>query len=94
MLERVAGTLFVTVGDVSGKGVPATLFMAAQGAIASVASGTGKIAAIVSEVNRRLCHENPMGLFVTCVLAMVDLEEGVVEYVCAGPSPPAVPRRR
>ena len=91
MLERAAGTLFVTVGDVSGKGVPAALFMAAaQGAITSVASGTGNIAAIGSEVNRRLCHENPMGLFVTCVLATVDLKEGVVEYVCAGHEPAVI----
>ncbi len=91
MLKPAAGTLFVTVGDVSGKGVPAALFMAAsQGAITSVASGTGKIAAIASEVNRRLCHENPMGLFVTCVLAMVDLEEGVIEYVCAGHEPAVI----
>ena len=91
MLERAAGTLFVTVGDVSGKGVPAALFMAAaQGAITSVASGTGNIAAIGSEVNRRLCHENSMGLFVTCVLATVDLKEGVVEYVCAGHEPAVI----
>jgi sigma-B regulation protein RsbU (phosphoserine phosphatase) len=91
MRELTAGTLFVTVGDVSGKGVPAALFMAAaQGAITSVASGMSGIAAIATEVNRRLCHENPMGLFFTCVLATVDLDKGVVEYVCAGHEPAVV----
>ena len=63
---------------------------AAQGAITSAASGRGGTAAIGSEVNRRLCHENPMGLFVTCVLATVDLNEGVVEYVCAGHEPAVI----
>ena len=91
ILEPAAGRLFVTVGDVSGKGVPAALFMAAsQGAITSVASGMGGIAAMASEVNRRLCHENPMGLFVTCVLATVDLDQGIVEYVCAGHEPAVI----
>ena len=89
LLEPAAGgRLFITVGDVSGKGVAAALFMAAaQGAITSAAAGTGDVAAIARAANQRLCSENPMGLFVTCVVAFVDLQDGVIDYVCAGHEP-------
>ena len=83
------------IGDVSGKGVAAALFMAAsQGAVKSAFLGRAEIATIAAEVaaiaedtNRRLCSQNPMGMFVTCMLAMVNLENGAVDYVCAGHEP-------
>ena len=90
VLEPAGGKLFFTVCDVSGKGVAAALFMAAsQGAINAAASESqsGDVGAIATEANRRLCGENPMGLFVTGVLAIVDLERAVMEYVCAGHEP-------
>ena len=90
VLEPSGGKLFFTVCDVSGKGVAAALFMAAsQGAINAAASESqsGDVGAIATEANRRLCAENPMGLFVTGVLAIVDLERAVMEYVCAGHEP-------
>ena len=83
-----AGKLFVALGDVSGKGVAAALFMAASSAAIRAASadpiGTDVIAA---DINNRLCAENPMGLFVTCLLAIFDLEKGTVDYTCAGHDP-------
>ncbi len=86
--ELSDGMLFLTIGDVSGKGVAAALFMAAsQAAVKSAAAECAAIAAIANEANRRLCSQNPMGLFVTCVLAMVNLENGAVDYVCAGHEP-------
>ena len=90
VLQPSGGKLFFTVCDVSGKGVAAALFMAAsQGAInaAATQSQNGDIGAIATEANRRLCGENPMGLFVTGVLGIVDLERGVMRYVCAGHEP-------
>ena len=90
MLEPTGGKLFFTVCDVSGKGVAAALFMAAsQGAInaAATQSQNGDVGAIATEANRRLCGENPMGLFVTGVLGIVDLERAVMRYVCAGHEP-------
>ena len=90
VLEPSGGKLFFTVCDVSGKGVAAALFMAAsQGAInaAATQSQNGDVGAIATEANRRLCGENPMGLFVTGVLGIVDLERGVMRYVCAGHEP-------
>ncbi len=89
-MEPSDGTLFIAIGDVSGKGVAAALFMAAsQAAIKfAVAERIETISAIAEEANRRLCSQNPMGLFVTCILAMVDLKAGTVDYVSAGHEPP------
>jgi len=90
VLEPSGGRLFFTVCDVSGKGVAAALFMAAsQGAINAAASQSqnGDVGAIATEANRRLCAENPTGLFVTGVLGFVDLERAVMQYVCAGHEP-------
>ena len=82
------GTLFFVLGDVSGKGVAAALFMAAsQSAVLSSAAEHTNIATIASEANRRLCQQNPMGLFVTGVLGVLDLESGRFDYVCAGHEP-------
>ncbi len=90
VLEPSGGKLFFTVCDVSGKGVAAALFMAAsQGAInaAATQSQNADVGAIATEANRRLCGENPMGLFVTGVLGIVDLDRCVMSYVCAGHEP-------
>ncbi len=82
------GTLFFVLGDVSGKGVAAALFMAAsQSAMTSAAAEHTDISAIANEANRRLCQQNPMGLFVTCVIGVLDIETGKLDYVCAGHEP-------
>ena len=86
--EPSDGMLFLAVGDVSGKGVAAALFMAAsQAAVKSASAEHAGIDAVAEQANSRLCSQNPMGLFVTCVLARVNLNNGVVDYVCAGHEP-------
>ena len=81
-------TLFFVLGDVSGKGVAAALFMAAsQSAMMSAFAEHTEISAIANEANRRLCEQNPMGLFVTCVVGILHLESGRFDYVCAGHEP-------
>ena len=86
--ESSDGRLFFAIGDVSGKGVAAALFMAAsQAAVKSASTEYAKIAAVAEAANRRLCRQNPMYLFVTCMLATVNLKNGEVEYVCAGHEP-------
>ena len=83
-----AGKLFVALGDVSGKGVAAALFMAASSAAIRAASADPiGVDVIAADINNRLCAENPMGLFVTCLLAVFDLDNGTVEYTCAGHDP-------
>ncbi len=91
-LEPEEGKLFVAIGDVSGKGVAAALFMAASQAAVkfAVAERIETISAIADEANRRLCSQNPMGLFVTTFLAMVNLKNGTIDYVSAGHEPPYI----
>ena len=86
--ESSGDTLFFVLGDVSGKGVAAALFMAAsQSAMMSAFAEHTDISAIANEANRRLCQQNPMGLFVTCVVGVLDMESGRLDYVCAGHEP-------
>ncbi|MCY4659141.1 MAG: SpoIIE family protein phosphatase [Acidobacteria bacterium] len=88
VMEPSPGRRCLVVGDVSGKGVAAALFMAAsQAAIKAAFSECDGIDAVTSAANDRVCRQNPMGLFVTAVLAVVDPEKGAVEYVCAGHDP-------
>ena len=86
--EPAPGRRCLVVGDVSGKGVAAALFMAAsQAAIKAAFAECDGIDAVTSAANDRVCRQNPMGLFVTAMLAVVDPEAGAIEYVCAGHDP-------
>lgn len=81
--------LVVTVGDVSGKGFPAALYMAvcrtAFRALASQAAGPGQL---LSRLNDMLVRDNNSGLYVTIVCLFVDLSTGKCEYSIAGhPAP-------
>jgi sigma-B regulation protein RsbU (phosphoserine phosphatase) len=60
---------------------------ASQSAVKSAFLGRADIGAIAEDTNRRLCSQNPMSMFVTCMLAMVNLENGAIDYVCAGHEP-------
>lgn len=81
--------LFIVVGDVSGKGVASALFMAAsQAAVKFAAAEHSEVSKITETANDRLCSQNPMGLFVTAIIAKVDLKTGIVDYVSAGHEPP------
>ena len=86
--DASGGQLSFVLGDVSGKGVAAALFMAAsQSAVMGAFAEHTGISTIANEANRRLCQQNPMGLFVTCVLGVLDVESGRLDYVCAGHEP-------
>ncbi len=86
--DATGGKLSFVLGDVSGKGVAAALFMAAsQSAVMGAFAEHTVISTIANEANRRLCQQNPMGLFVTCVLGILDPESGRLDYVCAGHEP-------
>ena len=74
------------IGDVSGKGVPASLFMAVTKALSrSFATRlVGGPAAIVSAANLDLSRENVETLFVTMLLGVLDVDSGALELVNAG----------
>ena len=81
----------LVVGDVSGKGVPAALFMAVtQTMIKTAAAGDHSPASIVTRVNDALSMDNPASMFVTLFLAIVDIRTGRFRYCNAGHNPPYV----
>ncbi len=81
------------VGDVSGKGVPASLFMAvAKTLLESEARSTpGRTCAqVMARANEELCRGNNESMFVTVFLGVLNIRTGMVEYCSAGHSPPFI----
>ncbi len=78
--------LFFMVGDVSGKGLQAALFMAVTKALfrSSVMRRKRDMDRIMSEAGDELVSENPASLFVTVLAGILDLRTGVVEWCNAG----------
>ena len=83
------GKICVCIGDVSGKGVPAALFMVmAKTLIKSRASTDFSTASIVTHVNDTLSEENDAHMFVTLFIAILDTRSGELIYTNAGHNPP------
>jgi sigma-B regulation protein RsbU (phosphoserine phosphatase) len=85
--------LFFSIGDVSGKGVPAALFMAAAKTLMKgTASREMAPSEILSKVNRELCRENDSLMFVSVFCGILNFRTGEVRYSNAGHNPPLVLR--
>lgn len=79
------------VGDVSGKGVPASLFMAVtKTLIKGHAAGVTDPGEILSAVNDDLNDENDACMFVTVFLAILDTKTGEIRYANGGHNPPVI----
>ena len=77
------------IADVSGKGVPAALYMMrAKATIKGIAQTGLPLAEVVEKVNEALSHDNDANMFVTAWLGELNLETGVVTFVNAGHNPP------
>jgi serine phosphatase RsbU (regulator of sigma subunit) len=78
-------TLAVAVGDVSGKGVPAALFMSvSRTVLRAIAFEGGQPGAVLSKVNAILSRDNTESMFVTIFYAVLDLQTGVLAFSSAG----------
>jgi sigma-B regulation protein RsbU (phosphoserine phosphatase) len=85
--------LYVTLGDVSDKGVPAALFMAAtKTRLGASVTAAGSPAALLTSVNRDTVRNNDRCMFVTVWCGILDLGSGRITYANAGHNPPAVRR--
>jgi len=84
------GHLFVAVGDVTGKGVPASLFMALGKSLykSCALRGTRDPAAIMAVANREISRDNPEMLFITLFAGILELDTGRLDYCNAGHEPP------
>lgn len=83
--------LAILVGDVSGKGVPASLFMAVTRTVMRITCAHKDTPAeSLASANRILCRDKDIDMFVTLFLAYYDLATGTLEYANAGHNPPYI----
>jgi sigma-B regulation protein RsbU (phosphoserine phosphatase) len=83
--------LCLSIGDVSGKGVPAALFMAVtRTLIKSTAKNDHSPASILTHVNDELSENNESCMFVTVFTGILDVNTGDFVYTNAGHNPPYI----
>ena len=81
------------IADVSGKGIPAAMFMmTAKTLIKSLAEGGYPLEEVLTQANEQLCLSNEAEMFVTVWFGVIDLTSGVVTFVNAGHNPPVIMR--
>lgn len=79
------------IADVSGKGIPAAMFMMTAKTIIKGYAESGKsVDEVFTIANEKLCESNEAGMFVTAWFGVFDLLTGKVEFVNAGHNPPLV----
>lgn len=88
-----ADRIAFVIGDVSGKGVPAALFMASskiilQNCIRDIPS----LSEAIVTANNVLCAKNEADMFVTVWVGVLHLQTGVLSYISAGHNPPVLLR--
>lgn len=77
-----------TIGDVSGKGIPAALFMAMTNTLIKAIALSGlSPAEVLYKANNELCKDNDQCMFVTLFFAILNIKTGEVEYANAGHNP-------
>jgi len=82
--DRIA----VTVADVSGKGTPASLFMAVSRTVMRSIASIDDMVRAMAQANRLLATQNTACMFVTMFHGVLDLRNGVLRYCNAGHNPP------
>ena len=84
--------LVITIADVSGKGVPAALFMAkSQSVLKNCVLGTKNpenLGRILEKANHELCQHNEATMFITVLMGVLDLQSGHFTYADGGHCPP------
>lgn len=86
--------LCFAVGDVSGKGVPASLFMAISRTLLRAKATKGiPVNEIVKSMNLELCKGNENSMFVTFFIGLIDLKTGAIRYCNAGHNFPFILRK-
>ena len=81
--------MYFCVGDVSGKGVPASLFMAVtRNLFRVVAQQELPPAEVARQINDTLSEDNEQGMFVTMFMGVLDLKTGRLDFCNCGHNPP------
>lgn len=88
-----ARRLCFAIADVSGKGLPASLFMAVAKTLTSaLARRTSDLGQAMREIEAELNRENPEFLFVTAFIGVLDIETGQLDFLRAGHDAPLLLR--
>ena len=83
--------LYFCVGDVSGKGIPASLFMAVTRNLFRIVAQQGHTPdEIATQINNILSHDNEQNMFVTMFIGCADLRTGHLDYCNCGHNAPLI----
>ena len=86
-------TLAFLAADVSGKGIPAAMFMmTAKTIIKDLAERGMPVSDIFTKANEKLCENNESGMFVTAWMGILDITTGNMQFANAGHNPPLIKR--
>ena len=86
-------TVAFLVADVSGKGIPAAMFMmTAKTIIKDLAESGMAVNEIFTKANQKLCENNESGMFVTAWMGILDIPTGKLTFANAGHNPPLLKR--
>ena len=86
-------TVAFLVADVSGKGIPAAMFMmTAKTIIKDLAESGMAVNEIFTKANQKLCENNESGMFVTAWMGILDIPSGKMQFANAGHNPPLLKR--
>jgi len=86
--------LYFCIGDVAGKGIPASLFMAVTKTLIKVRTQEDRsTASIMTHVNDALAHDNDSSMFVTLFVGILNVATGVLTYTSGGHNAPFLRRQ-
>jgi sigma-B regulation protein RsbU (phosphoserine phosphatase) len=89
LIPAADGKLYLVIGDVTDKGMPASLFMVfTRSAIRASVEIGGSLVVALEHSNRMICLESGEGLFVTLFIGCLDTDSGELRYINAGHNPP------
>jgi serine phosphatase RsbU (regulator of sigma subunit) len=90
-IELPGGLIGLVVGDVTDKGVPAAMVMAAtRSVLRAAAQRLLEPGTVLQRINETLCSEIPPNMFVTCLYGVLDPATGLLRYANAGHNLPIV----
>jgi len=88
-------TVAFLAADVSGKGIPAAMFMmTAKTIIKDLAESGMAVNDIFTKANEKLCENNESGMFVTAWMGILDITTGNLQFANAGHNPPVLKRAK
>jgi sigma-B regulation protein RsbU (phosphoserine phosphatase) len=82
--------LLIAIGDVSGKGIPASLFMAIASTLIKSNSNILSSSEIIEKVNRELGDRNPNQYFLTLFIGILNIRTGIMDYCNAAHNYPYI----